>query len=174
MIKSISKFIVALNSNISKTQIASGFAWGVMLGLVPAGNLIWIALFIISFFIKNNYASQLLMLALVKILFPAIAGLTDTLGWFILNLPELAAFFTKLYNMPVAPFTAFNNTLVAGGLCLGAILWLPVFFLIYALVPLYRNKLAPKIANSKIISAVKKIPLLSQIIKAVNAASNLS
>jgi uncharacterized protein (TIGR03546 family) len=172
MIKSIVKLFVALNSNISKTQIAAGFAWGLLLGLIPSGNLIWITLFIVSFFIKNNHAAQLVVIAFIKIIFPAIAPMTDALGWFILNFPGFVPFFTKLYNMPVAPFTKFNNTLVAGGLCSGIILWFPLFFLVYALVPFYRNTLAPKISQSKIMIFIKKIPLLSQIIKTANTITN--
>jgi uncharacterized protein (TIGR03546 family) len=173
MIKSIAKVIIAFNSNIRKTQIAAGFAWGVLLGLIPANNLIWLVLFLLTLLFKNNYASQILIMALIKLLLPVVSPLTDRLGWYILTLPRWEEFFTLVYNLPLAPFTRFNNTLVAGGICAGVVLWLPVFFLIRALVPVYRNKWAPRIAQSRLIRGIKKIPLISPLIKAVESASTI-
>jgi uncharacterized protein (TIGR03546 family) len=167
MLKNIAKFIAALNGNLSKTQIASGFAWGFLLGLIPAGNIFWIALFIVSFFFRHHHISKLLCLAILKLLAGAIAPLMDTAGWEILHIEALQPLFTSLYNMPFVPFTRFNNTLVAGGLVSGLILWLPVFFLFFFLVPLYRNTLAPKIRENKLVKSIKNLPLVSSLVKAV-------
>ncbi|GHV43578.1 hypothetical protein AGMMS50268_36370 [Spirochaetia bacterium] len=171
MIKTIAKLILALNGNVQKGQIAAGFAWGLLLGLVPAGNFFWIILIVVSFFFKHNHASKLLVMALIKIFMPLISSLTDALGWEILHIESLQPLFTTLYNMPFVPFTRFNNTLVAGGLVGGIVLWLPVFFLVLVLVPLYRNTIAPKIGNAKIVKVIAKIiakiPFVSQITKAV-------
>jgi uncharacterized protein (TIGR03546 family) len=78
-----------------------------------------------------------------------------------------------MYNAPFVPFTRFNNTLVAGGLAAGIILWIPVFVLITALVPLYRNSFLPKIARSKAIKALKELPLISKISEAVVTIKSL-
>jgi len=163
MIKGIAKLILALNGNVSKTQIAAGFAWGILLGLIPAGNAFWIVLFLISFFFTHHHGGKIAALAIIKILYPVIAYSLDSVGWFVLNIDSLNAFFTQLYNMPFVPFTKFNNTLVMGGLVSGLILWLPIFFLFIALIPLYRNTLGPKIRNSKIVQAIVKFPLISAI-----------
>jgi uncharacterized protein (TIGR03546 family) len=171
MLKPIAKLIVALNGNLKKGQIAAGFSWGVLLGLVPAGNFFWILLFVISFFLKHHHASKAFVLAIIKLLMGFIAPFVDVWGWEILHIEALQPLFTSLYNMPFVPLTRFNNTLVAGGLAGGLALWLPVFFLVFALVPLYRNKGAPKIWNSKVMKAVKKLPLISALSKAVSAAS---
>ena len=171
MIKPVAKLIVALNGNMKKSQIAAGFSWGLLLGLIPAGNVFWIILFVASFFFKNHHASKLLVLAILKILSGAIAPLMDIAGWEVLHVEALQPFFTTLYNMPFVPWTRFNNTLVAGGLVSGIILWLPVFFLIFLLVPMYRSKVIPKIRNSKILAAIKKVPLISPLIEAVSKAA---
>jgi hypothetical protein len=73
--------------------------------------------------------------------------------------------------MPFVPFTKFNNTLVAGGLASGIVLWLPVFLLVILLVPLYRDKLVPRIRNSKIVMAIKKLPVIAPLIDAVSKAA---
>jgi uncharacterized protein (TIGR03546 family) len=172
MLKPIAKLIVALNGNLKKGQIAAGFSWGVLLGLIPIGNIFWILLFVVSFFFKHHHASKALVLAIIKLLIGFVNPLVDVLGWEILHIEALQPLFTTLYNMPFVPLTRFNNTLVAGGLAGGLALWLPVFFLVFALVPLYRNKAAPKIRDSKPMKAVKKLPLISALSKAVVAAAD--
>ena len=171
MIKPIAKLIVALNGNLKKSQIAAGFSWGLLLGLIPAGNAFWIILFVISFFFKHHHASKLLVLAILKLLSAAVAPLMDMAGWELLHIEALQSLFTSLYNMPFVPWTKFNNTLVAGGLVSGIVLWLPVFFLISLLVPLYRGKVVPRIRSSKILAAVKKLPLISPLLEAVSKAA---
>ncbi|GHV58303.1 hypothetical protein AGMMS49579_25560 [Spirochaetia bacterium] len=172
MVQTIARLIVALNGNVKKSQIAAGFAWGLLLGLVPTGNIFWIVFFVVSFFFHHNHASKVLVMALIKLFMPLISSLTDALGWEILHIEALRPLFTTLYNMPFVPFTRFNNTLVAGGLVGGIVLWLPVFFLVMALVPLYRNIIAPKIRNTKIFKAIAKMPFFSQITRAITEGLN--
>ena len=172
MIKPIAKLIVALNTNLGRDQIAAGFAWGLLLGLLPAWNIFWIVLFAVSFFFKHHHWSKMLAMFLLQLSSQAVAPLVDIVGWEVLYLDALTPFFTALYNMPFVPLTRFNNTLVAGGLAAGAILWLPAYFLAYAAVPLYRNTLAPKIRNSKPVQSIKNIPIVSTLMKAVGAAAN--
>ena len=169
MLKPIVKFLKALNGNVARSQIAAGAAWGVLLGLVPAGNIFGIVLFIVSFFFNHNHGSKLITLAIIKICSPLILIQLDVLGWNILTMEALQPFFTNLYNMPFVPFTKFNNTLVAGGLAAGIILWIPVFILFMILVPLYRNKISPKIRETKLVKFIQKIPFLSIIDKAVRS-----
>jgi len=171
MLKPIVKLIIALNGNLKKSQIAAGFSWGLLLGLVPAGNVFWIILFVVSFFFKHHHASKLIVLAILKLASAAVAPLMDTVGWEILHIESLQGFFTTLYNMPFVPFTRFNNTLVAGGLVSGIVLWLPVFLLVLLLVPLYRNKVVPRIRNSKIIVAIKKLPIIAPLLEATSKAA---
>jgi uncharacterized protein (TIGR03546 family) len=172
MIKTIAQFILALNGNVKKSQIAAGFAWGLLLGLVPAGNFFWVVLLVVSFFFHHNHGSKLVAMVIVKILGPVTAMPLDALGWFLLHIEALQPLFTAMYNMPFVPFTRFYNTLVAGGLAGGLALWLPAFFLMLALVPLYRNTLAPKIRNLKVVKivtgTVARIPFVSAISKALS------
>ena len=169
MLKYTAKLIVALNGNLGKTQIAAGFSWGLLLGLIPAGNVFWIVLFVASFFFKHHHASKLFVMAIFKLLAGLVAPLVDTVGWEVLHIEALQPLFTTLYNMPFVPFTKFNNTLVAGGIVCGIILWLPVFALLCLLVPLYRNTLSPKIRENKLVKSIKKVPLVSKLSKAVSA-----
>jgi len=167
MIKGIAKLIVALNGNVKKSQIAAGLAWGVLLGLIPAGNFFWIVFFLISFFFSHHHGSKFLVMAIIKVCAPLIAPPIDLLGWAILHIEPLQGLFTSLYNMPFVPFTKFNNTLVAGGIAAGIVLSIPLFFVFMPLITLYRNTLGQKIRDSKIVMAIMKFPLFSAVDKAI-------
>jgi len=163
LFKIIGKLIIALNGNVKRSQIAAGFAWGILLGLIPAGNFFWIVLFICSFFFKHHHWSKIFFMAVIKIISPLIVLWVDFLGWEVLHIEALQPLFTTLYNMPFVPFTKFNNTLVMGGLIGGIALWLPSFIVFMILISIYRNNLAPKIRNSKLVKAIAKSPLLKAV-----------
>jgi uncharacterized protein (TIGR03546 family) len=169
LIKAVAKLVVALNSNAKKSQIAAGFAWGLLLGLIPIGNVFWIALFLISFFFNHNHGAKIFSMALLKAFTPFLAPFIDFLGWEFLHIESLQPLFITMYNMPFVPFTKFNNTLVAGGIVSGVILFIPAFILFMLLIPLYRNKVAPAIKNSKLFQAVAKSPFMMFIDKFVSS-----
>ena len=171
MLKPLAKFIVALNSNLGRGAIAAGFSWGLLLGLFPAGNALWILLFILSFFFKHHHWSKMLGIAILKLISGTVAPLVDIVGWEILHIDALQPLFISLYNMPFVPLTRFYNTLVAGGIVCGLVLWVPAYFLVFHIIPLYRNNVAPKIRNSRIVKAIKEVPLVSKLAKAVATAA---
>jgi len=163
LFKAIVKLLKALNGNVKKSQIAAGIAWGLLLGLVPIGNFFWIVLFVASFFFTHHHGGKIFGLFIVKLLSPIFILGIDALGWQVLHIGALQPLFTTLYNMPFVPFTKFNNTLVAGGLVSGIVLWLPFFYLFMALIPLYRNKLGPKLRENKIVKKILNFPLFKLI-----------
>jgi len=160
LLKPIGKLIIALNGNVKTSEIAAGIAWGLLLGLLPGGGIFWIVIFLVSFFFKHHHWSKIFGMMIVKLLSPLFIYSVDLIGWEILNYEALQPFFTTLYNMPFVPFTKFNNTLVTGGLAGGIVLWLPAFLVFMALIPLYRNHVAPMIRNSKIVKTIAKSPFL--------------
>lgn len=172
MIKFIAKLIVALNGNVKASQIAAGFSWGLLLALIPAENLLWVALFFLSFIFKHHHGAKLLVLAVVKLLSPLIVMPLDALGWWILHLEFLRPYFIILNNTPFVPFTMFNNTLVMGGLCTGLVLFIPVYVGLRFFIPFYRNTVAPKIRENKFVKKIKNIPVLSAIGKLIGKAVN--
>jgi len=116
----------------------------------------------------------MLVLAVFKIISGAVIPLVDMAGWEFLHMGALQPLFTTLYNMPFVPLTRFNNTLVAGGLVCGLVLWLPVFILVFLLIPLYRNNIAPKIRDTKLVKSVKNLPLIKLLAQAVTAVAESS
>ena len=168
LVKLIARVVVALNANSRPGEMAAGAAMGLLLALVPGGNLLWAGLFALAFFLKINLAAMFLFLALFRLLAPLADGSLDRLGAVILSLPLLRGMFTGLYNLPLVPFTRFNNTVVMGGLVAGLVLFVPVFVLIRMLVGLYRRRLRERIAQSRLGQAVRRVPLFAAVGRAVD------
>ncbi len=172
-IKWIAALIIAINANTRAGEIAAGAACGFLLALLPAGNLLWIALFLIFFFTKINLGAEFLFIALFKLPVSLLAGLLHGIGYFVLTQPVLQEIFTALYNIPLIPYTRFNNTVVMGALITGIVLWLPFFFLLRLLVLLYRKNLMDKIAGSRLAVRFRRLPLVLSIARAAQKISGI-
>lgn len=169
MIKALARLIVALNLNTRPAEIAAGAALGLLLALVPGGNLVWIALFAVAFLVKINLAATFLLLGLLRLVVPFADPALDALGWAVLHLPFLQGAFAALQAAPVVPWTRFNDTVVMGGLVAGLALFVPAWLGVAALVRLYRAKLRERIAGSRLGRAIAKVPLFSTLGKAIAA-----
>ena len=123
-------------------QMSLGLAFGVLVGLVPKGNLLAICLGICLAATRVNLA-----IAAFAIVFCALTSgigdsLFDRVGGFVLSLPVLQSFWIALSNQPFVPWTDFNNTIVMGSFVVGlALLW-PVHRLSYPLFEKYSSRLA--------------------------------
>ena len=166
-VKWIAALIVAVNANSRAGEVAAGVSFALLLALIPGGNLLWPVLFVLTFLLKINLAAELLFLALFKLAVPLADGLLHRLGALVLTRPFLSELFTGAYNLPILPFSRFNNTVVMGGLVAGLLLWLPVFLLFRHLVILYRRTLRDRIAESRPVKALARVPLVASIAGAV-------
>jgi uncharacterized protein (TIGR03546 family) len=162
-LKWVTKFLAGINANTRPGEIAAGIAFGFLLALQPGMTVFRVLILAIAFMLKINMPALFLSLFLFALPSAALDVPSDLLGGFILGLPFLQETFTSLYNMPLVPYTRFNDTLVMGGLALGIIAWLPLFFLFKVLVGIYRNTLREKIVNSGLFKAFMKVPLVSKI-----------
>jgi uncharacterized protein (TIGR03546 family) len=166
-VKWIASLIVAVNANNRAGEIAAGISFGLLLALIPSGNLLWVVLFILTFFLKIHLGAELLFLALFKLLAPLADGLLHRLGLLVLSQPFLTGVFTKAYNLPLLPLSRFNNTVVMGGLVAGIALWVPAFLLFRWLVILYKRQWRERIARSRLVRALNRVPLIATIGNAV-------
>ena len=138
--------VKVLTAADSPAQIALGFALGMLVGLVPKDNLIAFSLGVVLFSSRANLAAA----ALAAFTFTWLGVLADPIshriGLGLLEFSPLEGVWTWLYNLPVVPWTAFNNTVVLGSLILGLALFYPVFRLIEIaaawLAPRARDRLA--------------------------------
>ena len=173
MIALIAKIFAALNANRRPGEVAAAFACGMLLGILPAGNLLWVGLFVVFFFFKMHLATMLLTIAFFKVWIGLTDPLLDRLGLVILEQPALRPFFTSVMNTPVLPFLRIDNSLVTGGLAAGIVLWVPFFFLGLLIVRIYRTTLRDKIGSSRLARFFEKTPILKKLTAAARKAGRV-
>ncbi len=149
------QFVKGLTSDTDPSQIGWGIALGFVIGLIPKGNLTAQLLLLLLMALKVNIPFGLLTMFAVSFLNPLADRLTDPLGYALLTAGPLAPLWTALYNMPVAPWTGFNNTVLLGGLLAGAILFVPVYFAGRRFGVFYNEKLRDRVMNSKLVKGLK-------------------
>ncbi len=173
MLALVAKFFAAINANSRPGEIGAALACGIMLAMIPAGNLLWILLFIIFFLSKLHIGTMLLVIALGKLFVGLADPLIDAAGVRLLTHPALYDGFARLYAVPFVPLTNFSNSLVAGGVALGIILWIPLFFAGRFAVIGYRRSIRDKIADSKIVKGIGKYPIVAKLTAAVRKAGGI-
>jgi uncharacterized protein (TIGR03546 family) len=169
----ILKSIAAINANNRPGEVAAAIVIGITLGLIPAGNIIWVLLLCSVFFLKIHFGIALLIIALVKPIAFLADPLFDLVGYQILTATALQGLFTKWYNTPIVPHTAFNNTAVTGSIIVMLVLFIPLWFGISKLIKLYREKVRDRFLASAVVEKIKGLPIVSQIINLVSKANEL-
>ena len=165
-LKILSQLIKALREGESPGQIAAGFTLGFLIGLTPFWTLQGVLLFLVLFIFKVNLAAGTLAILLAGL----VAYLADpafhALGYFILTgMPFLQGLWETLFNLPVAPLTRFNNTVVLGSLVVGILAAVPLYFGMRKFVLAYRSGWEEKIKKWKIVQAVRGSKLVQAYVK---------
>ncbi len=129
LLKQIFSLFQLLNSDKGSVSIALGVCCGFILGMTPSLSLQSLIIFLLLFIFRIQIGAALV----TAFFFSFVAWLLDPVfhevGSLILNLEGLKTTFTQLYNMPIVPFTRFNNTVVMGSGVLAFALTPLVYFL---------------------------------------------
>jgi uncharacterized protein (TIGR03546 family) len=125
-------------------QMSLGLAFGVLVGLVPKGNLLAIVLGTLLASTRVNLAIATLAIVLCSFAALACDSLFDQIGGYILAHASLQSMWTELANMPFMPWTNFNNTIVMGSFATGLVLLWPVHRLSRPFFEKYAEKIAER------------------------------
>jgi len=159
LLKQVFQFIALLNSEKGTNQIAAGIAVGFILGMTPAFSLQSILIILCLLFFRIQIAAALL----ATFFFAFAAYLLDPVfhrvGKSVLEISSLQASFTSLYNLPILPFTRFNNTVVMGSGIVAILLSPFVFFIAKYLVAAYRVQVVAKVKQTKAFKALQTTKL---------------
>jgi uncharacterized protein (TIGR03546 family) len=128
LLKPFRQFAGAMLGNDSPRQLATGVTLGMMLGLVPKGNLIAVAIGVLLFGLKVNRSVGLAVAMLFTAIGSAGDGFTHKLGKRVLETPWLQSNFATIYDQPLGPWLGFNNTVVMGSLLLAIYLSYPCYW----------------------------------------------
>ncbi len=154
LLKQIFAFFQLLNSDTGRDQLAAGLACGIILGFAPFFSLQTILVLILVFFFRIQLGAAFLSAFFFKFVAYAFDPIADILGRNILETEALRPIFVKIYNMPILPFTRFNDSIVMGSLVISVILTIPGFFIFRHLVERYRIVVVARIRETKIWKAM--------------------
>ena len=170
MLKYFVKMLKALNANSHPGELAHAFAFGMLLGFLPKTSALWYIIFIISLFLRINKGFFFLSIILCSLIAPLLDPLFDNIGYFVLTLPQLADLFRSWLDIPFVAFTRFNNSIVAGSLVFSIIAYIPFYILARLFVSFWRKTLQPLLVKNPVVKAFMKIPLVKNLVKAVQKA----
>ncbi len=163
MLNYIRSFFQMLTANTHPGDIAHAGAWAVLLALMPKNNLLWFFLFFLTLFIRINKGAFFLVFIGFGFIAPFFDGIINVTGYTVLSQKFLLPVYTRLYATPFVGLTMFNNTMVAGALCLGLLLYIPVYFFFRAFVYVYRKYIYVKIVRSTLVRLLLKVPIIRNI-----------
>lgn len=156
LLKILKGLISALHSDVSPNQVAGGAALGSIIGLTPFNTLHNYLVFFLIFVLRVNIGAAFLAIAVFGVLGLFLDPISDRIGYLLLvNAQGLTGLWTWLYNLPIVPFTRFNNTVVLGSFVLSLALLAPVFFLSKRLIVYYRANWRAKVEQWKIVKLFK-------------------
>ena len=155
ILKQIFAFIKLLNSDTGTISLAAGMTCGFILGMTPVLSLHSLIIFMILFFFRIQIGAALITAFFFKFAAFLLDPVFDVVGRKVLEMPSLEPFFTKLYNMPLIPFTRFNNSIVMGSAVITFALSPIVFLLSQYFIIKYRETVLARFKQTKVWKAVE-------------------
>ena len=156
LLKLIQSLVKTLHSEGTPAQVAAGMALGAVWGLTPLMNIhnVLIAAVVAVFNVSVGGAM------LGWLVFTPVGFLLDPLfDWIgrtlLMGTPSLEAFWTRLYNVPVLPWTNFNNTVVLGSVVFWFVGLVPIYLLCREGVRRYRATWGKRLENTRAMRGIR-------------------
>lgn len=155
LLKQIFAFIKLLNSDTGTTSLAAGITCGFILGMTPVISLQSILIFLFLLLFRIQFGAALISAFFFKFIAFLMDPIFNIVGSMVLETASLQSLFTTLYNMPIIPFTRFNNSIVIGSGIVSIILSPIVFIMSQILVKKYREIVVAKCKQTKLWKAIE-------------------
>ncbi len=135
-IKQLNSIRLAIAGRQHPSQLAWGVAFGLLLGVVPHGNLLAVLLVLLVLSLKLNHA--IAGLTAVGVTFAAgyLDPWSDEIGRRLLTHPDSRRWAELAWEYPLVPWTDLNNTVVLGSFSIGTAMLVPTFCICY---PVFRR-----------------------------------
>ena len=141
------KQLVALRRAITGRRNPSQLAWavglGLLLGVVPHGNLLAACLLILVLSLKINHAMAGLTAVATTFAASFLDPYSHLLGEAVLTHPQVAPIAARAWQLPLVPWTDLNNTVVMGSFLIGSAAVVPTYLLTYPIFRLLAPSLDP-------------------------------
>lgn len=139
-----------LLANESSGQVAAGITLGVVIGLLPTGNLLSCVLLFLLAALRVNRMAGLCSMGIIASLTPWIDPFLHTLGAKVLTISSLQPTYSWLYDAPFGAWIGFHNTVTMGALLVGVYVSYPIFLASDSLVKRLRPSLVRMILKYRI------------------------
>jgi uncharacterized protein (TIGR03546 family) len=155
LLKQLFAFLRLLNSDTDTKPLAAGLSMGLVLGFSPFLSLQTMIVLVLCLFFRIQLGAALLSAFFFKFVAFIFDPLTDIIGRWVLESETLRPTFISLYNMPVIPYTNFNNSIVMGSGLVGFILAIPMYFVFRILIIEYRLTVVQRIQGTQLWKAMR-------------------
>lgn len=155
LLKLLQSLFKTLHSEGTPAQVATGVALGAAWGLTPLLNLHNLGIAALVLVLNVSVGGAMLGWLLFTPLGFVLDPLFDLVGRRLLLAPGLEGFWTRAYNVPVLPWTNFNNTVVLGSVVLWVAGLVPTWFLARWGVRRYRETWGARLEQTPMMRALK-------------------
>ncbi len=159
LLKQLFGFLKLLNSDTGTNQLAAGVAVGFVLGMTPFFSLQSILIFICLLVFRIQIGAAFLSAFFFAFMAYLLDPVFHTVGSAVLESTGLESLFITLYNMPLVPFTRFNNSIVMGSGVVAIALSPFVFFVSRSLIVRYRITVVERFKETRFWKAIKATSL---------------
>jgi len=141
----------AFRDHENSGQVAHGVCIGYLIGLMPFMTLQGHVLFLVLFFARINIAGGTVAMVVAGMFAYLLDPVFHKLGYLLLvDIAPLQGIWESIYNMPIAPLSKFNNTVVLGSMVFGIVTYYPVYWAVNKFISTYSKKAQERIKKMKI------------------------
>jgi uncharacterized protein (TIGR03546 family) len=155
ILKQLFSFIKLLNSDTGNISLASGMTCGFILGMTPVLSLHSLLIFLFLFIFRIQIGAALITAFFFKFVAYLLDPVFHMVGSKVLEMNALQGILTQLYNMPIIPYTRFNNSIVMGSAVVTFALAPLVFMMSQMLIIKYRETVVARFKDTKFWKAVE-------------------
>jgi uncharacterized protein (TIGR03546 family) len=129
-------------ASTSPHQLAAGFALGMIVGLVPKGNLIVLSLCVLLFSMRVNKGLALAAAIVFTMIGPYADAFSHKLGLAVLSITSFQPIYASVLCLPLGPWIGFHNTVVTGSLLVGLYVAYPAYWTVRAICIWFQRRTA--------------------------------
>jgi uncharacterized protein (TIGR03546 family) len=155
LLKLLQSLFRTLHSEGTPGQVAAGIMLGAGIGLTPLMSAHNLVLFAAIVLLNVSFGGGMLGLAVFTPVGFLLDPLFDRVGLQLLQAAGLRGLWTGWYNIPLLPYTGFNNSVVLGSIVVWMIAAVPIFFAARWAVARYRATYGARVLNSRFMKGLK-------------------
>ncbi len=155
LLKLLQSIFKTLHSEGTPGQVAAGIMLGAGIGLTPLLSAHNLVLFAAIALLNVSFGGGMLGMALFTPLGFLLDPLFDRVGLALLQAPGLRGLWTDWYNLPLVPYTNFNNSVTLGSFVVWLVLTIPLYVAGKVAIARYRATYGQRVMNSRFMKGLK-------------------